>query len=360
MSEFGDDGDAPEEHDQEVESLLKQVSEAETALLSLTTTATKKREEYKQTLTSLTRDIETAKHVADEALSRQKTQNAEALESLRTKLEKEMMELETQIKNCELQNSLFEQTHQEIHLLSEMTKIHDLERQAEKEKARIEEVNAISAVSGLQRSMGSRDRRNAAIMGVQKLEQEISELQATRRELHAVLRLKSSDLIAQMEIKRRDHATFIGNLQRTINERDARYATHINAVKAQIEKERIDSENEMKATAEKVENLQKVYQAITRNGNKQLGLLERDIEKMKRMVEAAGKAEERNDILHLEQIAKLERLNTETAVMRNKSQDMEHELMLTKARNGQAVSNLRKHTTEKKQIGKHSRTSVFS
>ena len=358
MSEFGEDSNILEQSDEEIESLQKQVSEAESTLLSLTTAATRQRAEYAQTLSTLMKDIETAKNVAAEALARQKAENTEALESLKTRLDREMMDLESQIKNCELQNSLFEQTHQEIHLLSEMTKVHDLERKAEEQKARVEEVNAISAVSQLQKSMGSRDRRNAAILAVKKLEQEISELQATRRELHAVLRLKSGDLIAQMDIKQRDQATFIGNLRRTMNERDARYATHINAVKAQIEKERIDMANDMKMTADKVDNLQKVYQAVSRNGNKQLGLLERDIEKMRRLVEAAGKAEERHDITHLEQIHKLERLNTETALLRTKSQEIEQQLLQTKARNGEAVTNLRK--SEKKTYGRHHRTSVFS
>lgn len=362
VSEFGDDLDI-DERDPEIEALQNQVAETESTLLSITSAAQLKQEQYQSSLKSLQNEIESAKHVAEEALARQKAENAEALDRLRTKLDREMMEIESQVRNSELQNSLFEKTHQEIHMLGEMTKVHDLQRKVEQERSRLEETTAISAVTRMQQTLRMRDSRNTAIMAVKRLEQEISELQATRRELHSALRLKSSDLMAQMEIKRRDHGTFMRNMRRTMEERDARYATHIKAVKDQIERERIDGENDMKTTAEKCENLQKILQAVSRRGNRQLAQLEKDIERMKRTVASTRAEEQRNEASHIEQIARLQTLSTETAAVRNRAVGINQELMTTRARNAAAVSTLRKseaRAAAAKTTARHYKNSIFS
>ena len=362
VSEFGDDLDIQEDHDEEIENLQQKVSQTETALMSMASAAQLKQEEYQTALKSLTEQIESAKRVAEEALARQKAENAEALDRLRTKLDREMMEIESQVRNNEIQNSLFEKTQQEIHMIGEMTKVNDLQRKVEQERSRIEETNAIAAVTRMQKSLRMRDSRNAAILAVKRLEQEISELQATRRELHSVLRLKSGDLMAQMEIKRRDHNTFMRNMKRTIEERDQRYETHIKAVKDQIERERMDSEHEIRATAEKCENLQKILQAVTRRGNRQLSQLEKDIERMRRTVAATRAEEQRSEASHIEQIARLHTLNTETSAVRTRTVGINQELMTTRARNAAAVSTLRKSEAKAatRTTGRHYKNSIFS
>jgi hypothetical protein len=301
-----------DETDLELANVERQITDAESALDNITENSQRRKSQYDKELTELWQKIESAKQIAADALERQKNSHQSEIANIVDEFEQRMQALKLSFQRNLDQNTTFEQIRQEISDLGNETKLTDQKRILEQERAKAQELNSIAEVNLLQKALKRRDSRNTAILTVKRLEQEICELQSSRREFLSETRLKVTDLIAQIDLKKRDHYQFVRNLERDLLEREQQFHDRISILQQQIERERLQTEYEVKSATEKCENLQKVYQAISRRGNQQLSQLEADVQKLKRAIEMAEKGEEKLVLTSRDEMSKLHSLELET------------------------------------------------
>lgn len=361
LSTFENDASDAELDDTMIDELKQKVADTQTLIDQITSESRRKQNEYQTTLDDLSEKLENAREVADSALQKQKEDHALELIELQKRLAQEYSKLELHVQNAEHDCSLFDHTRREIYELDQISKMNDAQRKIETEQAKIEESNAVFTVTSLQKSLRKRDSRNSAILKMKALERDISELQASRREQWSGLRLKVTDMMAQIDLKRKDHGSFMRTMQKTMEDRDAQYAEHLRVIREQITHERTESENEVTATSEKCESLQRIYQSITRRGSKQLGELMQDIERMRQLVDAEKEREESDAVTGTEQIAKLTTLSTQTRGVRIRADAITEELARTRQMNHSAAVTLKKKSERiapKQQT--HRKNSIFT
>lgn len=354
--------DISEIDDELIETMRHKIADVQASIDRVAGEAQRKQDEYQQTLDDLSSQLENAKDVAEAALMKQKSDHALELAEHQRRLAIEFSQLETHIKNAEQDCSLFDHTRREMYELDQISKMNDAQRKIENEQAKIEESNAVFTVTSLQKSLRKRDSRNSAILRVKALEREISELQASRREQWTELRLKVTDMMAKIDLNTKDHTSFVRILKKTMEDRDAQYAEHLKAIRDQITTEKTESENDVKATSEKCESLQRIYQSITRRGNKQLSELAVDIERMKQIIDSEKQREERDAVVNAEQIAKFETLSSQTRGVRMRADTINEELSKTRQFNHSAVVTLKRNEAKqaKPQQRSHRKNSIFT
>jgi hypothetical protein len=297
-----------DETDAELEEVERQITDAQTALDAIQRNSAHRRSQYESELAELGEKIERAKEIAADALDRQRAVQKREIEELVEEFEQRMQAMQLSFRRAVDQNKTFDQIRQEIADLGYETKRTDQLRILEQEQAKAQEQASIAQVNQLQRSLKRRDARNAAILTVRRLEQEISDLQFARREFLSEHRLKVTDLITQIDLKKRDHAGFVRTLRRDIAEREQQNADRISILQQQVERERLQTEYEVRSATEKCQNLQNVYQTMTRRGNQQLSQLENDVQKLKRALELAERGEGKFVATSREELSKLHSL----------------------------------------------------
>jgi chromosome segregation ATPase len=354
---LGREEDAADELDTEIAALQSQVDDAGAALAAVQNSLQHTKEQHTKEVTDLNKKIESAKGIATDALRRQEIGHKSELAALAREFEQRTESLKAMFSRNLEQNTRFDNIRRDLLSLGQETQMTDLKRLTERRRAKIQEVHSKAAISNLESGLKKRESLNNALLTVRRLEGEISDLQTSRREAEAEARIKITDLLTQIDLRRSDHATFLQALERDFSERQQQFEARIEMLQRQIEKERGQSEFEVRSAADKCENLQRMYQAVSRRGNQQLSQLDMDIRKLRRALDAAEQGEQRFAVANREQMARIRTLLTETETIQKTVAGLKEELFQTQKGNATAASVLRQ--SERTAERTHKRNSVF-
>jgi chromosome segregation ATPase len=346
-----------DELDAEVASLQGQIDDARTALTAIQTNIEDTKEQHAKQVVDLSQQIADAKATAADSLQRQELAHQAELAKLAKDFDDRVGTLKAMLNRNIEQNAEFQNIRRELSTLGKQTKLTDLRRVTERHRSKIQERQSKTELSALQNELKKREILNTAILAVRRLEGEISDLQASRRENSAEARLKITDLLTQVDLRRADQATFIQALQRDFTDRGEHFEGRIEMLQRQIDQERTQNEFEIRSAAEKCENLQRMYQAVSRRGNQQLSQLDADMRQLRRAIEMAEQGEQRFATGNREQMARLRTLQSETDTLRRTGVTLEKELADTQSGNATAASVLRQSDRSAERVQR--RNAVF-
>jgi chromosome segregation ATPase len=346
-----------DELDAEITTLQGQVDDARAAMDAVQGNLEHTQDQHEKEVAELSKKIQDAKAIAADALQKQEAAHNAELAAMAREFEQRTESMKALFSRNFEQNVQFEKIRRDLLSLGQETKLTDLKRLTERRRAKIQELYSKAELTNLENELKKRATLNADNLTVRRLEGEISDLQTSRREAAAEARLKITDLLTQIDLRRADHASFLSALQQDFSERRQQFEARIEMLQSQVEKERAQSGFEVKSAAEKCAGLQKMYQAISRRGNQQLSQLDMDIRMLRRALDAAEQSEQRFAIANREQMARIRTLQTEIEAMRRTAADLKNELSETRSGNAMAASVLRQ--SERSAERTHKRNSIF-
>jgi hypothetical protein len=358
LSAFDDEDPPQDDLDAEFASLEGQVSEAERTLEAIQRNLESKQRQHAAELARLTEKITEARSVAADGLKDQQIQHNAELRALAAEHEDRMANIKASLEANLQQNSAFAEMRRDIATLDRETKLTDVRRKAEQERSNIEELRSISDLNRRQKSLKRRDERNSLILHVRGLEDEVSTLQSTRREILAENRLKVTDLLTRIEVRRLEQRTFLATLQHDLSEREQLAQSRIAGLQEQIRCERAQIQTDTQFATEKCRHFQKIHQTMAKRGNQQVADLNREITKMQRMLRVAERGEQQVSAKNRSEMSKLQELQQETESMRRAAKGLNKELEETQTGNQTAASILR--DAQKTPKGRQPTGSIFS
>ena len=368
LSAFKDDSDASNEGDDDaqdpvIRDLQNQIHDAEMSLDQILARKEENKERHERELMEIAQSIEEAKKYSEEALERQRIEQSEELRNMEHEYEDERRMFEHNLQQQLQQNQVFAQRSNDVIYLSDQSKMADLERKVEQEKARNQEINANQEAALLQKILSRKAKSFNIQSRFQALEKEISSLQGTRRELAADLRLKMSELTTKIQMKRVEHVTLLRRLDVDMQAREKEYNLHVETVKLQLEKEKKAIETELDNTTARYKSLQKYYQAMTKRSTQQLARLTHDIEKMKRDLELMQRDDGSNE-KEIKEKLKMQHLEKQVQGNRDRVAQLESDINLARTQCNVAYNHLlssqqNSSNSNARPLTKRSKNSIF-
>lgn len=334
-----------EEGENSVDFLRSRIAEVAAELEGVNQDIEKRQSIYEAELTNLAVDIQNAKQKANDALEQQQIEQQNKLQELKNSAEDERSKIEGYYHNLVLQNNRLMVNQQEVMEIQKQSSLFDSKRKEELESLRLNESNASFVNTHFKKLLEKKLSQFSNRQRLKNLEQEVSNLQSTRREIDSKFRLDRSDLLGRFEIRTADNKMVINTLKDDIIAREKEYNSHLEVTKQRIEKERIAAENELKFMANQLETLQNVYQTVLKRSSQQLSILNQDIEKMKRLVSSSREEVDKYEQDNLERNKKFHELAMTTNSFRQSSSGMADELTKTRMERDFSISQIQKYST---------------
>ncbi|OHT15115.1 hypothetical protein TRFO_14477 [Tritrichomonas foetus] len=322
----------------EIDVLQTKIAECQTKLDSMKEDAEVRHIRYEEELRKIAVQIQDAKRLSVEGLERQKISQAEKIKDLKHQLEEEKLKYDGHLRLLINQNARLDKSQKEMTAISQLSRALDIQHLEELEKSRNIETDAVRRSAVLNKTLAKKMIQYNNKQRLKRLEQEVSELQSTRREIESEFRIKRSELMNKYDVKTADNKILLTKLQQDIEERDAEYALHLVVTRKRIEKEKQATESTMKSATEQCESLQKLYHTVVKRGGQQVSLLTQDIERMRKLLEATRQNEEKYGETSLKQNQKLYNLTKSTHTIRQQATGMMDELTRTRMENEFSVS----------------------
>ena len=334
-----------EDGEDSVEFLRSKIEEVEATLESVNQDIERRQSMYEAELTGLAIEIKKAKQKSIDALEQQQIEQQNKFQELKFMAEDEKNRIEGYYNNLVNQNNLLLKNQREFMEIQQQSSMYDSKRNEELETLKLNETNAALQSTQFKKFVEKKLTQFSNRQRLRNLEQEVSNLQSTRREVDSKFRLDRSDLLGKFEIHVADNKMVISNLKNDIIAREKEFNAHLNATKQRIEKERLAAENELKFMATQLETLQNVYQTVLKRGSQQLSILNQDIEKMKRLLSSSREDVERYDQENLQRTKKFHELTMNTNSFRQSSSGIAEELSKTKMERDLSISQIQKYST---------------
>lgn len=330
------------ELDNELASIQAQVDDTELTLQNIQRSIKDKTERYAIEINDLQEQLAQAKLESQRLLQEQEEQQNNEITDLKLHFNDEVSKIQGLLNRNIQEDNEWMQKRTEINQLGNETQLNDLLHKMETDKAKFQESVTVSAGNEARKKMERISNSIAAESRMRQLETEVADIQSNRRELGNESRLKTEEFNDKLEVRNRDHQILMRKMTNEMNVRTAQYEQHIKSLQSRLTREKQQCEFELRAATDKCENLQKMYQTITKRGSQQLLSITKDIERMKRSLDEAQKGESKYDTNNRSQMLKNQTLNAETENLRRTYQLMQEEFERLQMENQLAMHELQK------------------
>ena len=325
---------------QEIEMIQAKIDATEIALQKVKQTHEQRQKTAQQELDELVFELQQVRSTAESALRDQIAQQDSELQSLRKRFDEDLAKFQSGVSRNAHEDSVLKERRREVRALGEQSKLCDLESKIELERSKAEEDQNLQALSKAQKRMKMEADIIAAKKRLQRLEDEISDLTALRREKISDFKLKCNDFAQKMESRERDHAIMVTKLEKETKQREANFANHIQSAKGVLEREKAQAMTEADVFSTRYQSLQQLYQATSRRGNQQMQGLNNDIEKLKKSVEEAKDSEQAIEQKFREDAMKVQSLQTQILTLKRNYDGIQAEIVRVSQENERAKREL--------------------
>lgn len=327
---------------QEIEVIQARIDATEIALQKVKQSHEQRQKTAQQELEDLAYELQQVKATAESSLRDQIQQQGLELESLQKKFDEDLAKFQSGINRNAQEDSLWKERRREVRALGEQSKLCDLESKMELERSKAEEDQNIQALNKAQKRMKMEADIAAAKKQLHILEDEISDLTATRREKLADFKLQCNDLSQKIESRERDHAIMVTKLQKETKQREANFAHHLESARGVLERERAQANAESDVFTARYQSMQQLYQTTSRRGSQQVQNINNDIEKLKKSVEEAKAGEQEMDQKFKEDATKVQSLQAELMTLKRNYEAIQAEIIRVTQENERARRELMK------------------
>ena len=291
LSMLSADEELEQADNNEIEILETRINEVRTLLEKMDEDSKFRQQRCEQELASLSYEIQEARRIKDEELEKQALKYENKKNEVIQQFEDDKLKFEQQY------NNLIKQSEQYNKKFDDILMLHDEYRTLnEQRKEVVEEFEALEAEKKAQQEQLQKTLARKLIVfqyqqQILRLEREISNLHATRREIENDFKIKRAELLNKYDVSLKDHNILIKKLTKDMNDRDNEYQLHLNIVKMQVQKEDRLGIIENHVMEMRIKRMRDVSALISRNCSRHIATINKDLENMQLMFKEAQEEE---------------------------------------------------------------------